>query len=867
MNGYISNSHSGYNCLPFNIETSFRLFFIQHFPDLEHNVQHIVNAFTDIGYTRNLIKKDCEFTDFFSQNALLRKIHLGIYGQEPLNYRSACFGIHFSDNATDTESVAKNFRSFGATQYFIIINGQTERWVNAERAPVFIERFPTDNLVKLIKEHRKTWNPDALIRYKLGLGNLKPIPQQYDFIDLGLLQALEHEASGKIDTLIKRVLNIIVNHQKLSKTKIPDRGIFDLIFKLLTAKLLKDSKIVPNLDIDFSQPRETLKSVQDYYNDKFNTLSLNIPSSLLKDISTEIGDSFSFRNLSVDSLTYVYENTLVTSEARKELGIHSTPPYLADYILGQIPFEDIPRAKWNVGDIMCGHSIFLIAAMRRMRGLLPRDWSGKQRHKFFIEHLIGNDKDEFATQVARMCLTLADFPESNGWNIQCQDVFENNNLEKLVSNISILVGNPPFEVQKESGHNVPKPALLLRRVFPKLSKGSFIGLVLPRSFLDGSDYRKERESILNGFEIISITTLPDKIFKHADSETAVVVAKRTEKQRIITTVYREVRDQNRKDFEKNYQTTWEETVPSIYFTQQMKGQLVVPFLKEIWDNLQWLPTLSSIADIKIGVQYEPRIVDGKINNYIKQKPFENSSPAIVNVTNKFFQFFCQDTVYMATEKELRRYRALGAWELDWKKPKVVIPAGRMSRHAWRYAAIIDNESRIISRDFYAVWPKNDQINVEILAALLNSPLAQAFIYGFSSQRGIPKRAYSGIPIPQIHNIQLNTISSLVSEYINVPSDLINDAKDILLQIDAEVLKLYALPPRLERKLLDIFWGRQRPVPFEFKGYYPPEFKSWIPLHIYLSRQYQESTPKKIFERLPNIDKRLIKHLKTVDIEG
>ena len=78
------------------------------------------------------------------------------------------------------------------------------------------------------------------------------------------------------------------------------------------------------------------------------------------------------------------------------------------------------------------------------------------------------------------------------------------------------------------------------------------------------------------------------------------------------------------------------------------------------------------------------------------------------------------------------------------------------------------------------------------------------------------------------------------------------AKDILLRIDAEVLKLYKLPPRLERQVLNIFWGYPRPVPFEFTGYIPLENDSWIPLHMYISDQFRESTHQKIMERIPKI---------------
>lgn len=832
----------------------------------DQKIHSIIEAFRLIGYTSNLIQRDYTYTDFSSSNPTDRKVAIGIFGQEPLNYRSACFAIHFPRENEDTNLLARTLRSFGAPQNFFILNGKTERWINAEKGPAYKETISTNALANVIESQKSEWNPDSIIRLKTGTAKVSD--RQLDFVDVGLLPALEHEASEKIDFLIKNVIEIMRHYSKTTRRNIRDDVVFDLIFRLLTAKLLRDRPDAKKMTIDFSRPDETLKEVSKYYGNKFDDNLHSLPQSLLKEIASEIGGSFSFKNLSVDTLTYVYENTLVSPENRKKLGIHSTPSFVADYLLAQLPIEELRRSKWVVADPMCGHGIFLIAAMRRLRDLLPKDWGGRKRHQFFSNHLLGTDIDRFAIQVAQMCLTLADFPESDGWKLTCNNVFDGENIDKLATRATILVGNPPFEVQRVSGHDIPKPALLLQRVLPKMRPGSLLGLVLPRAFLEGSDYRKERTTMLKDYDLLTITTLPDRIFKYADSETAVVVARRQEKQKPIITVYREVRDQERKEFQRSSRVTWEDKVSTSYFVEKMNGRLVVPFLREIWDTLLELElsSLDHFADINIGVQYEPQQVADRLGEFIKISPFEGFHPAIAKVTTSFRQFIAGETVYIATDKKLRRKRALGAWDLDWSRPKVVVPAGRMSRNAWRYAAAVDRKSRIVTRDFFAIWPKTNNISVETIAAFLNSPLAQAYVFGFSSQRGIPKRVYEKIPIPEITEYQDYSISSLVQDYIELLNAQSGEAKNILQRLDAEILKLYSLPPRLERKLLDVFWGKQRPVPFEFLGYIPPDFVSWIPLHLYLSHGYKESTPTKLFERIPRIDPDFIEYLKTIGTE-
>ncbi|MBI4685475.1 MAG: N-6 DNA methylase [Nitrospirae bacterium] len=825
----------------------------------------IDDAFVQIGYRRGLIKKGYQYADLFSPGVPVRTVGRAIFGQEPLDYRSACFGVQIAEPNRPSAALVNQLKALGAPQIFVLNNSFSERWVITEREPILRAKYKTVNLPNVITQNINEWNPKAIIRAKTGFA--KPAPQQMDFIDIGLLPALENQAAEKIDYLLKAILHDTEGELKKHKLPFDSAIIFRVVFSLLAAKLLKDRDTLNSIVIDFSLPQTALQAVSNHYGPSLPFETSRIPAATLKTISQEIGSSFSLRNISVDTLTYIYENTFVSKESRESLGIHSTPSYVADYVLSQMPIGDLLINQWHTTDPMSGHGIFLIATMRKMRDLLPQNWSGRDRHNFFVKHLHGIEIEPFSVEVARMCLMLADFPEPNGWDLKHHDVFAGRTLENAAANTMILVGNPPFENIEGRIPDTPKPVELLRRALPALPDQALIGLVLPRSFVDGSDYKKERETILNSFELISLTGLPDRIFLHSDMETAIIVARKHQPQHKGSVVYREVKDHERKVFRSRHQVTWEDKVPQSFFEDTMDGRFIVPLLREIWERLEYYPKLNDVADIRIGVQYEPTLVRGMLKEIIRSKPFSGSAPAISMITKGYMQFIAKDTVYISTDKNLRRIRARGAWDLNWKKLKVVIPASRMSRGPWRYAAAIDTEGRIVSRGFYAVWPKTETVNVEVLAALLNSPIAAAFTYAHSFQRTIPKRAYQDIPIPEMPSDSVQVIYSLVHSYVEALHRNKAEAKNILLQIDAEILKLYSLPPRLEKKLLDIFWGQQRPVPFEFTGYIPVEIDSWIPLHIYLSEQCRESTPRKIMERIPLIrDKEFINYLKNLGSE-
>ena len=55
---------------------------------------------------------------------------------------------------------------------------------------------------------------------------------------------------------------------------------------------------------------------------------------------------------------------------------------------------------------------------QRLFGATPAE-----RHKYFSEHIAGIEKDPFGVEISRLALTLADFPNPGGWDVEESDVF------------------------------------------------------------------------------------------------------------------------------------------------------------------------------------------------------------------------------------------------------------------------------------------------------------------------------------------------------------------------------------------------------------------------------------------------------------
>lgn len=820
-------------------------------------LKSLAGSFKSIGYNSKFIKEGYSFSDFLSPNPIDRITDLCVFGLEPFDYRSACFIINFLPDYKSSYELASELRATGAPHIFIILNGHSERWLNRGKDVQKVDEIKTEELAKYIYHKKTAWRPSEIIRQKSNFS--KPYPTQLDlFIDSGLLLALEYEASKRIDSLMGSILFEAENKFKLAKLNLDSKILFQILFKLLTAKILQDREVKTNLPIDFENFNICIKAVSEFYNEVFINYSRIIPEEILNDISSDVSNLISLKNISVDTLTYVYENTFVSPETRKKFGIHSTPSYLAEYILSMIPIENLNPQKLRVYDPTCGHGIFLIAAMRRIRNSIALDWDAKKRHKFFTNKLIGTEIDPFSIEVAKMCLTLADFPEANGWNLTEGDILRGTRLEKISNDTYVLVGNPPFEYFHAGNKLIPTPAVLLDRIFTSLPDSAYIGIVLPISFLDSNDYTAQRKSLLETFNVLSITNLPSNVFSHSSAETTIVIAEKSKKQQHFLTKYSEIKKTDLVSFKSEYKNTWSDEVSKISF-QENDSNLVVPFFRNIWNSIRYLPTLGSIANIKVGVQNEPKLVNPK-KDY-KDTFFTGSVQAITDAKNGFYQFQVTKTKFIPSNK---RHRRRFAWDLDWTIPKVIVPTARISVGPWKTAAVIDLDGRYITRNFFAIWPSIPNVSVKVIAAILNSPLVAAYIYSNTTERGIPKRIYEKIPVPLNLSSNSSLLEELVDEYLLYLERDVEKCKDILLKLDAEILKLYNLPPKYERKILDLFWNQKRPVPFDFTGYIPPDFLSWIPLYIYISEKYKAATLKNFVEKFPVVkNKTAINYLKEI----
>src|SRR5439155_26062607 len=264
-----------------------------------------------------------------------------------------------------------------------------------------------------------------------------------------------------------------------------------------------------------------------------------------------------------------------------------------------------------------GSAVFLIAAMNWLR---PRLFGAppQERHQYFVNHLAGIEKDPFAIEISRLALTLADFPNPDGWHLVHEDVFKPGTLDALLGRAGVVLCNPPFEdftLSERSQYNAStprKPAELLKRVLRGLHPGGILGFVLPRTFLDGRSYAEVRLRLAERYASLETTVLPDKVFPHSDSEPVLLLATDPIPHKTCTVRSRRVDDTLSawKRFELMHEVSLDHvsTVDSL----AARDSLVVPELPALWEFLIDHPTLGDIADVHLGIEWKaPLRSDGK----------------------------------------------------------------------------------------------------------------------------------------------------------------------------------------------------------------------------------------------------------------
>lgn len=799
-----------------------------------------------IGYRPELLIRDYSFADVLSEAGDEQCVALAAFTQVPESYRSAAFGVITGTHDAD---VVLHRRALGAPILFSIGTNDVGVWrVGAEGKPRLSERVPLDRLDALFERNADNWNPSAVHRAK-SLGQTQTA-YQLDFVDLGLMAAIEHEIEVKLDRLLGEVISKL-----LAGIDDPQReeSAFRTTFRLLAAKILIDRQHPAATSWTDAPVRDVLTGIETYYHlDHMLRPAVDaLPSASVETAWTTLRRAITFRNISSDSLAFVYENTLVTADTRKRFGTHSSPRQVAEYVVGQLDLGRFDLEDITIYEPFAGAGTFLVAALRHLRDQLPSTLTGEERHAFLVERISGAELDTFACEVATLSLILADYPNANGWKIATRDLFEKDTLAVDVAGKSIVFCNPPWEdfdskerqlYPEMSAKSFSKPMAVLRTLIEARPEG--LGIVLPHGFLRQQQYAGLRQLLADQYDSIEMTALPQRVFQHASFEAAIVVAtglRDSTRAEDTPTSLRsiDVAGRSREDFLASGKTTAERRRTKVV----RSGDLWIGALDEVWEYLAGYPMLGSKAEVHRGLQWISQSAGWSA------VPRQGFRPGILKPADSLLQYNLVTTGYVDMREE-SAYR-LGPLTRPWNEPKVLANVSPRSRGLWRLDGVIDLTGLVPSQAFFGIWPTSRDLPLEVIEALINSPLASAYVLEHATNQHLTNVIIKQLPLPKPG--QLSDVVTAVWRYREAlaakaanalhTTEIEEQLEALLIDIDAQLLKAFDLPPRLEWRLLEAFRGHEaeRRVTHPFRGWFPEGFTAYIPLHEYIGPLLRQNT--------------------------
>ncbi len=799
------------------------------------------------------------------------------FAHRPLDTRSACIVVLPPGQSSPDDIAA--CRDVGASLFFVADQARWDVWSQTSTQPRHLQALKVSEVENYFRQHRQEFAPGAIFRAKswqrAGEG------QQLDFVDANLLPMLEREAGGRLRNLFERMVEATMNF--LDWKSVPDNDsdahwLTKANFWLLAAKLLHDKRVPRFVNLDLHDVRTVFARVAYHYNrDNQNPPKINGRLRALQEAARLVAMPPHFRNISAETLGVLYEEALISPTTRKLLGTHRTPTYLVDYMLARLGgwIEELGYKRCHIFEPACGHAPFLSGALRLVSDMLPPSVADdpKQRHDFLKDHLRGCDSDSFALEIARLSLTLADIPNENGWVLDHGDMFSGSTLANETKSAAVVLANPPFESEQA--------AKFLQRAVPVLQPGTVFGFVLPVNELTGAACADVRRQLLAECEIKEISVFPDRMFKFASVETGIVLGRKRESKKATVAAgirFRRVRESKMADFRDRYDDSWRDMVDADWLASTNKARFVVPDVRQIWNACERLPRFKQFAEIGQGLIHrartDPRFPKGSVTESREKLP--GLDEGFASVDDSPNTHLLPTIWWLNLDKRTIRRPVAGT-----KKgiPQVVLNYAPVDRDAWRLKAFVDPIGRPATSRLLLVRPKHQKMSLFCLWALCNSPIANAYTFALGSKRDNTSGLMRAMPVPDLNSCDLKHLEAAASAYLDAAKEFtaiyqqspaktksstakkkpakssasdqmplglpgqhadeeIAAAREQLRalhwRVDAEVLRLYALPTELERELLDAFDGVPRVgVPFEQTRYIPREFRDVLTLDEFL----------------------------------
>ncbi len=722
------------------------------------NFEQDVRVFlSDAGYAPSHVEREYRYT-WRSGDGNLRNevLPIAAFGDWPHSFRTACVTGFRADSEASLSEYFERVRFLAAPLAIIRNEAQTQIWsIRRDTRPAKLLESLTQDWPADIGPRAREFAPSRIMPAKKG-------DAQLSFVDSGLLEWVERITGQALTMLLESLVSEALGHiSKAQAAKAQARqDLLRLVFQLFACRVLEDKGAIDTP----GTPRRALQEAHRKFSENIDPSVLDsdaVPESLPEYVFSALQNRFAFASITTDMLGQAYENALVTPSLRKHLGIYYTPRVVTDYILSRLPIEALRQEDRYLLDPCCGSGSFLLAGFDRLSGAIDANWSSAQRHQYLRTRISGSDKDPFAVELAALSLIVNDAGNRNGWKVRRRDVFDVSAGE-LDRRPTIVVTNPPFKEIKEAGTRRELAADILIKLVDLTAATGFLGVVLPQSFLDSRAAAEARRIVLSKCQLLEIATLPGGVF-FSGAETALfVLQKRGRSSTFLSgsvATVRELRSRDLPEFGRlrRFSTTYAAD-PELWKADRYATFVLSP-VPEVWARLERdLPTLHTVASVNTGI---------RLKESDESSVSPTRRPGDVQYVDRLQEVL--RPFLLLTAAQLRPYKWLNYGDqLDRKRgreifesPKVLINSNRNPGTPWRLVAAMAPANVYFSHNFHGVLPIGENVSLEQITAVLNSPVANAWFDCHCRRRWVVVEILERLPFPQFDTASAKKVDDVV----------------------------------------------------------------------------------------------------------
>lgn len=685
---------------------------------------------------------------------------------------TSCIAMKELADAAEEIRYVDGAKYLAAPVVLISLHSRVHIWGVEPQKPTLLCDDDNNLIYLYFEKNRFEFMPDSLVKAKMGY-------RQLDIFEAMGLIDFSREATCKIlseefEKGFTAAQNYLENENYLGEEKHLGGQELNHITSITMHVI---SALIINSKMNYMEtvPENVfmlIEKLEEEYKDYFNGKEmLKFGKGLLNAIYENLNRSINYRSIDHELLGYFYESTLLQSSEsraksiRKDFGIYYTPKVLSQEIARSIPFETIPLEERHVLDGTCGSGSLLLSACRRLEDLVCYEKSGVDRHNYLTEMIAGYDKDQFASEVARLSLLLYSLPYGNRWDIRAGDLLCIN--ESQIKIPYVILGNPPYGEVRGEQKRIQKAMAFLDKYLDILHEEGYIGIVLPESFLQNDSCIFQRKRLLEEFDIIELWVLPGHIFKNNCATAVIIAQKKKADENAVTKV--KILPNNEKairGFLK--QGTWDFS----FFSNQDKWKrgsqykiCISPMesiLEKIVKGKRVIRDISkSITGIMIqkSALFSERKQESDVSYIVNAKQFRNYiiSPKMQKNV-KFLEYHMSDEKERELTRDYPGLRLRKEFEPIYSATdKVMVKMSSTPGKIECIQAFVDEEGYYPSHSIMAIVPNDSYISSNVICTLINSKLINAFVRMECVKRTITADVIRSIPVPDFTDFQIQEI--------------------------------------------------------------------------------------------------------------